>query len=156
MTLNPPLHIRRGVPADADALIAFNTDMAAETEGLVLSPARITAGVQRVLADPALGFYVVAQRGAQAVGALLITLEWSDWRDGCFWWIQSVYVLPRYRGMGVYRRLYDFVQAEARNGGGVCGLRLYVEKHNTRAQEIYRHLGMAPSHYDMYEVALEP
>jgi len=155
MTSKPSLRIRRGLPDDTKALTAFNIRMARETESKVLAPARVNAGVRRVLTDPGLGFYVVAQSAAEVVGALMITYEWSDWRNGFFWWIQSVYVNPEYRGQGVYRRLYGFVQCAAAEDD-VCGIRLYVEKNNTHAQAVYRHLGMTLTHYDVYGVEFPP
>jgi ribosomal protein S18 acetylase RimI-like enzyme len=114
--------------------------------------ATVRAGVRRVLADPARGVYYVAQREEKVVGQLLITREWSDWRDGWFWWIQSVYVVPEARRQRVYRRLYQHVVSEAHRQPDVRGLRLYVDTENTRAQRVYESLGMRRARYHFYEL----
>jgi ribosomal protein S18 acetylase RimI-like enzyme len=147
------LRIRRAAVQDGEIIAAFNAAMARETEHLELEPARLRAGVAAVLSDESKGFYLVAEDGAGAVvGQLMITFEWSDWRNGVFWWIQSVYVAPEARGAGVYRRLYDEVKCAASAAGNVCGIRLYVERDNRRAQEVYVRQGMRATAYDMYEV----
>ncbi|MDX2269924.1 MAG: GNAT family N-acetyltransferase [Bryobacter sp.] len=146
-----PILVRPATIADAAAIVAFNVAMAMETEGLALDPAKITPGVEGLFAHPQYGFYVVAEADGQAVGGLMITYEWSDWRNAVFWWIQSVYVLPAFRGQGVYRALYTSVKAMAQAAGNCCGFRLYVEKENTAAQAVYRKLGMQDSHYWMFE-----
>ena len=151
MNETPALLVRRALPSDADAIAAFNSAMALETEGRALIPERIGAGVRRLLADPSLGFYAVAEHQGAVVGCLMITNEWSDWRDGLFWWIQSVYVVAHWRRRGVYRRLYDFVRELAAREPGICGFRLYVEKENVVAQQTYRALGMTPTEYLMFE-----
>ncbi len=111
--------------------------------------------MEAVFSDDKKGFYVVARsRDDQIVGSLMITFEWSDWRGKWFWWIQSVYILPEFRGRGIYRLLYEFVKETARDRQNVCGFRLYVEKENTNAQNVYEKLGMKPSHYLMYEETL--
>lgn len=143
--------IRRATAADAPALVDFNRAMASETEGKDLLPEVIGAGVRALMANPAAGFYVVAETDGRVVGALMLTKEWSDWRNGSFWWIQSVYVLPQYRRRGVYRSLYRHVQQLAANDAAVCGFRLYVERENAAAQAVYRRLGMTQTHYDVYE-----
>lgn len=148
MTATPM--VRRARPADAALLADFNRTMARETEGRVLDAHTVAHGVAAVLADAGHGFYVVAEVGGKVAGALLVTYEWSDWRNARFWWIQSVYVVPDARRLGVYRALHDYVQAQAR-AQGVCGLRLYVEKDNHVAQGVYRSLGMRPGHYHIYE-----
>ena len=145
------LSVRKGDLSDAGAISRFNQAMALETEGKALVPARVDAGVQRLLNEPSLGFYVVAVDGDRIVGCLLVTQEWSDWRNGLFWWIQSVFVEADWRRRGVYRALYEFVKGLANADGGVCGFRLYVERDNTIAQETYAALGMAPTHYLIYE-----
>jgi ribosomal protein S18 acetylase RimI-like enzyme len=146
-----PLILRPGAWSDAEAIAGFNRAMALETEGRALQAERSLAGVQRLLRDPALGFYLVAERGGEVVGSLMVTFEWSDWRDGHFWWIQSVYVLPQARRQGVFRALYRHVQAMVERDASVCGLRLYVEACNARAQSTYAALGMARTHYLVYE-----
>jgi ribosomal protein S18 acetylase RimI-like enzyme len=147
--------IRAARPADADTLAAFNVAMAAETEQLRLLPGRVADGVRRVLADPALGFYLVAEQHGRAVAGLLVTTEWSDWRNGRFWWIQSVYVVPQARRQGLFRSLYQHVWDMALAAPDVCGVRLYVEQHNSAAQATYRGLGMAETEYRVME-ALRP
>lgn len=145
------MNIRLAVEADTDALVEFNQAMALETEGKTLDAQILKSGVESVFHDEKKGFYVVAEDDEQIVGGLMITFEWSDWRDGWFWWIQSVYILPEFRGRGIYRFLYDFVKAAALEKKDVCGFRLYVEKENTGAQKVYEKLGMEVSHYLMYE-----
>ncbi len=145
------LRIRRAARRDAATLIGFNRAMALETEGKVLTPQVIGAGVRHLLRHSELGFYLVAEAGGKAIAGLMITTEWSDWRNGELWWIQSVYVRPEYRRHGVYRRLYRHVQALAAGKRGVCGFRLYVEQGNRRAQATYRASGMKRTHYLMYE-----
>ena len=143
--------VRPAAPVDLDVLVEFNAAMALETEGRRLDPARLRAGVRAALADPARGTYRVAEVDGRVVGALLLTREWSDWRNGWFWWIQSVFVAPDARGRGVYRALHESVLAEARADRGVCGVRLYVEQDNRRAQSVYAAVGMQRTHYVFYE-----
>lgn len=145
------MDIRRAVSRDTDSLVDFNQKMALETEGKQLDEAVLSSGVRAVFADPNKGFYVVAEDGGSIVGGLLVTFEWSDWRDKWFWWIQSVYIAPEARGKGVYSRLYDFVKSEADAAGNVCGFRLYVERENVHAIRVYEKLGMERSIYFMYE-----
>jgi ribosomal protein S18 acetylase RimI-like enzyme len=145
------MDIRLAAQADADALIAFNQAMALETEGRTLEPGKIAPGVAAVFGDEKKGFYVVAEHDARIVGGLMVTYEWSDWRNAWFWWIQSVYILPEARGTGLYRRMYDFVKERAAKAGNVCGFRLYVETENVHAQKVYDGVGMSRSHYVMYE-----
>lgn len=142
---------RRATPADADILIDFNREMARETEGKELDPKLITAGVRALLGDEALGFYVVAEIDGRIAGSLMITTEWSDWRNGNFWWIQSVYVKPEYRRQGVYRSLHEFVKQVANEDSTNCGFRLYVESENSVAQETYHSLGMYKTSYRLFE-----
>ena len=125
--------------------------MAQETEGVALIPDVIRQGVRALVEDPARGFYLVAESGGQVVGSLMITTEWSDWRNGLFWWIQSVYVLPNFRRQGIYRKLYEHVKELADMESHVCGFRLYVENENITAQEVYNSLGMGEAPYRIYE-----
>ena len=145
------MKIRRATRRDAAALIAFNSAMAHETESKVLMPHVIGAGVRHLLRHPDSGFYLVAESAGEVIAGLMITTEWSDWRNGEFWWIQSVYVRAEHRRQGVYRTLYRFVQALAAKKRGVCGFRLYVEQRNRRAQATYRASGMGRTHYLVYE-----
>lgn len=147
-----PLTLRAAKARDLDVLVEFNAAMALETERLVLDRGRLRAGVEALLADPAKGRYRVAERGNEIVGALMLTREWSDWRCGDWWWIQSVYVRPHARRDGVFRALFDSIEAEARADASVCGLRLYVERDNLRAQATYRALGMDETHYRLFEI----
>ncbi len=152
MTATAPILIREADIADATTIARFNQAMALVTESLTLPDVAIVPGVKAVFADPALGQYFAAERNGEVVACLLITYEWSDWRNGLFWWIQSVYVTPESRGRGVFRELYADVYQRARDSRGVCGLRLYVESKNERAQKTYSAVGMTRSHYRMFEV----
>ena len=147
------LLVRHARGADAATIVGFNQAMAMETEALELLVPTVSAGVDAVLRDPAKGFYLLAEMEGRACGALMVTSEWSDWRNGAIWWIQSVYVLPDARGRGVYRALHEKVVDMARNRGA-RGLRLYVEKSNGPAQNVYRCMGMARSGYLMFEQEL--
>jgi GNAT superfamily N-acetyltransferase len=145
------LNIRLAIKDDTYALIEFNQSMALETEGKRLDAEVLRRGVKAVFADPAKGFYVVAENESGMAGGLMVTYEWSDWRDAWFWWIQSVYIRPEARGQRIYSRLYEFVKERAAAAGNVCGFRLYVETENTHAQRVYECVGMSRSHYLMYE-----
>ena len=145
------MNIRIANYKDSPLLVEFNQAMALETEGKRLDPQILKSGVESVFADEKKGFYVVAESDNKIVGSLMITFEWSDWRNAWFWWIQSVYILPEFRGQGIYRSLYNFVMNRAETSGDVCGFRLYVEKENARARKVYEKLGMETSHYLMYE-----
>jgi ribosomal protein S18 acetylase RimI-like enzyme len=145
------LALRKATAADAAAISRFNQAMALETEGKSLIPELVDAGVRRLIGEPALGFYVVATDGQDIVACLLITQEWSDWRNGLFWWIQSVFVEKGWRRQGVYSSLYRHVQQLAAADPQVCGFRLYVEKDNVAAQQTYAALGMAATDYLIYE-----
>jgi GNAT superfamily N-acetyltransferase len=143
--------IREARPSDADVIAQFNANMALETEHLRLDMDRLLDGVRAVLEDPSKGFYQVAEIDGQVAGQAMITFEWSDWRNANFWWLQSVYVDRAYRGQGVFSAIYQHLLEEARRAGA-CGLRLYVERENARAQRTYEHLGMQRSDYAMYEI----
>jgi GNAT superfamily N-acetyltransferase len=143
--------LRAATAADLETLAAWAEAMALETEGKSLDAATIRAGIAAGLADPHKARYLIAERAGRAVGTLMLTTEWSDWRNGWWWWIQSVYVAPDARRLGVFRALYAHVEAQARATPGVCGLRLYVENDNTRAQAVYAALGMVDAHYRVFE-----
>jgi L-amino acid N-acyltransferase YncA len=147
------IRIRPGRPEDAAAIAGFQQAMARETEGLELEPQAVAQGVEAVFEDSRRGRYLVAQvaGGGELVGCLLLTPEWSDWRNATLWWIQSVYVAPAYRRQGIYRALYRRVQMEARTDPGVRGLRLYVHRENATARAAYRALGMDGEHYQLFE-----
>jgi len=144
------LLIRFATHADIAVLVEWNAAMAWETEAKQLDQTVLAHGVAAVLDEPRRGFYLVAERDGESLGGLLVTYEWSDWRNGDFWWIQSVYVKPAARRDGVFRALYADVERRAGEAGAV-GLRLYVETENTRAQRTYESLGMQRCHYAMYE-----
>ena len=155
MTDNP-IRVRPGGEADADTIAAFNRAMALETEERDIPHERLAAGVRGMLSRPQYGFYGVAEVDGEVAGCLMVTYEWSDWRNGLFWWIQSVYVSDRFRRRGVYRALYDWVREEARRASAegderCCGFRLYVEKDNHAAQRTYHALGMRVCDYLMFE-----
>lgn len=147
-----PVNLRAASLDDLPLLVRFNAEMAQVTEGRTLDTERLTRGVRRVLEDPARGRYLVAEDDdGELLGGLMVTTEWSDWRDGWFWWIQSVFVREAARRRGVYRALHEHVRAEARARGDVCGLRLYVEYDNGGAQAVYERVGMGRAHYHMFE-----
>ena len=143
--------IRKATAEDAPLIAGFNVAMARESEDRALDAALLEWGVRHVLCEPGDGFYLVAEVDGEEAGSLLVTYEWSDWRNGCFWWIQSVYVLPEYRRRGVYSRMHARVREAAQADGHACGLRLYVEKDNTGAQATYGHLGMRETDYRLFE-----
>jgi ribosomal protein S18 acetylase RimI-like enzyme len=146
-----PLSIRRAVEGDAAVIVEFNRLLAEESEGKTLDRAVLTAGVAAGLADPSKSVYFLAEEDGVAVGQIMYTTEWSDWRNGWFWWIQSVYVRPEARRQGVFRALFEHVQKAAKADGQVIGLRLYVERENHVAQETYQRMGMEPAGYLVFE-----
>jgi GNAT superfamily N-acetyltransferase len=148
------IDIRRAADADAPHIAQWNIAMAWETEHKRLDPDTIARGVRAVFDEPRRGFYLIAEQDGVAVGCLMVTYEWSDWRCGDFWWVQSVYVVPEARRSGVFRALYSHVKRMA-EGAGAVGLRLYVETENERAQATYGGLGMQRCHYYMYEAMLQ-
>jgi ribosomal protein S18 acetylase RimI-like enzyme len=143
--------VRPATPADATSIANFNSAMAKETENIELDRNRLQKGIEAILSDSTKGLYFVAENDQRIVGQLMITYEWSDWRNADFWWIQSVYVHPDYRKQGVFRSLFEHVKLFAQKRGTVCGLRLYVEKKNNLAQKSYEVIGMKHSHYQMME-----
>jgi GNAT superfamily N-acetyltransferase len=145
------MKIRDATPSDLPFIVAANTALAAETEGQNLDPALLEAGVRAVLEDSALGRYYLAEKDREVIGQLMTTFEWSDWRNGLFLWIQSVYVLPAHRGDGAFRALYGHLEATARADTRICGIRLYVDRSNARAQAVYGRLGMHRSNYGVME-----
>ena len=146
------LTIRRAVPADEGVLVAFNAALAWETEHKRLNEEVLRTGVRAVFADPAKGFYTVAEYDGEVVGQVMVTFEWSDWRNGWFWWVQSVYVRSDARRRGVFRALFQEVRRQAEADPGVIGLRLYVERENTRAQQTYLSLGMSDASYYLFDL----
>jgi ribosomal protein S18 acetylase RimI-like enzyme len=152
----PNLRIRPAEPRDAADIARFNAAMAVETEHRTLEGPTLRAGVEAALGDRRHGFYLVAENGGAAVGCLLVTYEWSDWRNGQWWWLQSVYVEPEWRRGGVFRALYDAVEQRLRASPEAIGLRLYVERDNARAQNTYAALGMHETVYRVYEKTIGP
>lgn len=145
-----PILIREADRDDAARIVLFNQAMARETEGRELDRKTLTRGVEALLKDPTRGRYFVAVKDEEVVGQVMITTEWSDWRNGQVWWLQSVYVSKRHRREGIYRMLHEHIWETALSEK-VLGIRLYVERDNVAAQETYRALGMAVSQYLMYE-----
>jgi GNAT superfamily N-acetyltransferase len=154
MTLNT-IHIRPATRDDAGTIVEFNRAMALETESRRLDLATLREGILAFLGNPGYGFYLVAElpedKSRKPVGQLMITYEWSDWRNGVFWWIQSVYVSPERRGQGVFRAMHSHIIAKAKADPRVCGIRLYVERQNHRAQTVYQRVGLHQSVYTVYE-----
>jgi GNAT superfamily N-acetyltransferase len=142
---------RDALSADAPAIIDFQLAMARETEELELDREVLTRGVHAVFDDPSLGRYFVAESGGAVVASLLITYEWSDWRNGMVWWIQSVFVVADHRRRGVYAGLYALVRAIVDGDPAIRGIRLYVDQRNSRAQQVYARLGMDGGHYQVFE-----
>lgn len=145
------LGIRTGRPADAAVIAEFNVRLARESENEVLDAATARAGAAAILADSGKGRYLLMVEDGEVLGQLLLTWEWSDWRNSAFWWIQSVFVVPEHRGKGIFSMLYRHVRKIAHDDPQVCGLRLYVDKENFRAKSVYRTLGMGPSNYEAME-----
>ncbi len=144
------ISIRKAIRSDASPIIDFQLKMAWETEQMNLEPVTVTKGVNAVFLDPNRGQYYVADADGQVVASLLITYEWSDWRNCNVWWFQSVYVLPGFRRQGIFRKMYTSIKNEAIDQG-IAGLRLYVESRNIRARKTYESLGMSSEHYSFYE-----
>ena len=145
------LFIRHATVEDIDTLVDFNQAMASETEDKVLDKEVLTAGVGHLFDHSEDGFYLIAEMVGRPVGSLLVTYEWSDWRNGRIWWIQSVYTVPERRGQGIYRTLYDRVRQLAKQQGNVRGFRLYAESDNQTAHRTYRAVGMQEARYRMFE-----
>ena len=146
--------LRKALYEDISTIARFNVAMALETENKILDPATLHSGVSAIQADSNLGFYLVALRNDDVAGCLGITCEWSDWRDGLFWWIQSVFVDPDHRGCGVFSALYRETERLAKEAPRVIGLRLYAERDNARAIRTYHRLGMNTTEYRLLEVDL--
>ncbi len=149
------IHIRPARQDDVGTIVMFNTALALETESRRLDLATLHAGTLAFLGSPGYGFYIVAElpedKNYSPVGQLMITYEWSDWRNGVFWWIQSVYVVPDQRGLGVFRAMHDHILVKAKADPRVCGIRLYVERENRKAQAVYQRVGLTPSVYTVFE-----
>jgi len=142
--------IRKAISTDATSIIDFQLRMALETENMKLVPEIVTKGVDAVFHDHSRGQYYIAESDGKVVASLLITYEWSDWRNCNVWWFQSVYVIPEFRRQGVFRKMYSHIR-ELAEEQDIAGLRLYVETKNSRAQKTYEALGMSSEHYAFYE-----
>ncbi|REJ96380.1 MAG: GNAT family N-acetyltransferase [Planctomycetota bacterium] len=146
--------VRNASADDWPTIVDFNRRLAMETEGLALDPDVLKSGVQAALADPAKARYFVACPSDQVdrvVGQVMHTWEWSDWRNGTIWWLQSVYVASEHRGHGVFRMLFEHLKQQAEADESVVGIRLYIEHQNKRARAAYQQLGMVPGGYDVME-----
>lgn len=150
--MSDEIRIRDATASDIDRIAEFQQALALESEGKTLDDRLLLPGIRRVFQEPARGFYLVAENEDTVVGSLLITYEWSDWRNANFWWIQSVYVDSQWRRRGVYRALHAYVHDIATSRDDICGIRLYVERNNTVAQQTYNSLGMSHSQYHLYEI----
>lgn len=145
--------IRAATPDDLETLVTFNQQIARETEDRELDSQILWQGVKRFLESDRYGFYTVAEIDDQVIGSLMITYEWSDWRNGVIWWIQSVYVTAEFRRQGVYTALYENVKRLSENEDDICAFRLYVEKDNHIAQKTYQKLGMKETYYRIFETS---
>ncbi|HKJ41016.1 MAG TPA: GNAT family N-acetyltransferase [Sunxiuqinia sp.] len=143
--------VREATPTDAGAIAEFQLQMALETENLQLDKPTVDLGVQAVFNDQSKGTYYVAEKNDQVIASLLTTFEWSDWRNGTVLWIQSVFVLPEFRGNGVYKKMYQHIQHCVEQDDRLKGIRLYVDQTNVRAQKVYSKLNMSAEHYQLFE-----
>lgn len=143
--------VRKANRKDIRTIARFQQKMAYETERLELDDRTLLNGVENVFLDPSKGFYLVAQEKEAVIASMMLTPEWSDWRNSLFLWIQSLYVLPEYREKGVFRMMYEHVREMVLDSDTYAGLKLYVDQGNTRAQEVYRKVGMTASHYNLFE-----
>lgn len=143
--------VRDATPNDLPTIIDFQLRMAIETENLTLDIATVTRGAKEVFTDPSKGKYYVAEENGKVIGCLMTTFEWSEWRNGNMLWIQSVYIDEKFRGQGVFRKLYTHIQKLVNRDQGLKGIRLYVDKKNEEAKGVYQRLGMNGEHYLVYE-----
>ena len=148
MTFN----VRSATESDLTTIAEFNRQLALETEAKQLDPAVLLAGVRRALASPTLCSYFIAEHEGNPVGQTMVTYELTDWRDGVFWWFQSVYVSVDFRRRGVFRELFAHIKSRAESQSDVRGLRLYVEGENSRAQRAYAALGLSSSGHHLLEL----
>ena len=151
----PHVLIRPGRSDDLETLVEYNLALARETEDLELNPETLRAGVEKALARPESSRYFVAEAQDKVIGQTMVTFEWSDWRDGFIWWLQSVYVHTEFRSQGVFHRIYSHIESEARKDQAARAIRLYVMQDNARGMGAYQKAGMAPSGYIVYERELE-
>jgi len=145
------IRIRRANTNDLDTLVKFNRNLALESEGKILNKDVLSSGVLLMFSDASKGFYLLAEHDGQIAGQLMITYETSDWRNGVFWWIQSVYIETAYRRKGVFTALYNEIEKLAKSSGTCCGIRLYVQENNQTALKTYEALGLIKTHYYLLE-----
>lgn len=150
MNTDLDLTITQGKASDIDTIVRFQADMAMESEGTMLDMDRLTLGVSSAINDEQKGIYLVARANDTPIGSLMLTREWSDWNNQWYWWIQSVYIMPEYRKKGVYKAMYATLKDMAQENG-VSHIRLYADRTNLSAQQVYQRLGMRESHYLMFE-----
>lgn len=150
-SLSSSIRVEHATLEDRDDLVDFQIRMAMETEELHLERPVVTKGVEHILENPVLGHYIVAKEDTEVIGCALITYEWSDWRNGLVWWLQSVYVIPEVRQKGVFRLLWGFVQQRAKIDEKIKGIRLYVDATNSMAKNVYHRIGMQTGHYELFE-----
>ena len=145
------IEIRKANPSDDKIIIDFQMRMAKETENIDLDPVILEKGVNAIFTNPALGQYYIASSEGKTVASLMTTFEWSDWRNSMVWWLQSVFILPEFRRMGVFRKMYDYVQQQVLQNESVSGIRLYVDTSNHGARKTYKAVGMDGEHYQLFE-----
>lgn len=143
--------VREAFRSDIPTIIDFQLKMALETENLILDKDTITNGVKAVFEDPNKGKYFIVEEAEETISSMLITYEWSDWRNATVVWLQSVYVLTEYRRKGVFKVMYDHIKNIVKEEGEYKGIRLYVDQSNVNAQKTYKAMGMTAEHYSMYE-----
>jgi ribosomal protein S18 acetylase RimI-like enzyme len=148
------IDIRNATLADQPIIVDFNSRLADETEGKTINQSLLEPGVTTILADCTKGRYWIATIDGEVAGQIMVTYEWSDWRNGMLWWIQSVYIPAEHRRKGVFSALYSHVESLVREDPAACGIRLYVEKSNLRAQDTYRNLGFTEPGYLVMETML--
>ena len=144
--------IRRATPADIPVLVDFQTRLAMESENVTLDKTILARGMQAMFNDPSKGEYFIAEIKGEAVGCHMITYEWSDWRNGVVYWLQSVYVKESFRKAGVLRQMFEALRQRINADDSIKGLRLYVDNTNARAQKVYEAMGMNGNHYSVYEL----
>lgn len=148
------IEIRQADADDVTIIADFNIALCRETEGRELDPVTVTEGVRRFVSEPARGRYFVAVIDGEVVGQTAHTFEWSDWRNGEIWWIQSVFVHPRHRSHGVFRSLFRYIKQLGEADADCCGIRLYMERENDSARQSYLRLGFTETGYEVFELLL--
>lgn len=144
-------HIRKATKADIAGIVSFNLAMAQETESISLDEETLISGVEKIFNNQKYGFYIVCEIDGKIRASLMITYEWSDWRNGVFWWVQSVFVQKEFRNQGLYKQMYEYVKTKVDKSNDIVGIRLYVDEDNRKAQNAYTALGMKESNYQLFE-----